>query len=735
VPAAGGAASRDHIVVALRFRPFAQGGNPAFPWRVSGGEVETEDAPLVAYKFGKRASRPHARSHALALGTDASPTRARADQVFMPDATNTAVYEAVARPIVGQFVDGFNGTVFAYGQTASGKTHTLLGTASDHGVIPLAVEDLFRRIAAAPDRLFLLRVAFFEIYNEDVFDLLAGASPKSKVKLQVRQAKDQFVVQGLTEKVATSAAEVAQLVEQGTRNRAVGVSNLNEHSSRSHSIFRIVLESGARAVEGPGGGGGSGGKSRGAIRGPVKLSELNLVDLAGSETLVDRFGADQQRETKFINLSLSQLKTVISALANHNSFIPYRDSTLTKILSNSLGGNARTAVLCTASPDPQHGRMTRGTMQFGSMAKTIKNRAHVNEVFDDDARVMLRQYRQKIEDLEAKLHSFQDVDAQRRKLQADYQALMDQLQQLRAREEEQNRLEALARQWHLPTPKGGGGGEEAKGIGEEELRDLNDAMAALARRNVELTEQLARREAEKLRAEEEIMAKQRQLEDERLKLEDRETRLSELARQKSELEAAEEEQKKKLEHFKREIAERGIDTDSYLARLIDDYERKIKQLEDEIEFRGVQKMTLEEEVSRLQRRLATAERLLEEQSRSAAISLQLEGRGKQQTQQTPPSPQQQPPPPPPPPPTPPPPPLPPRPPHQPPPPPPPSPSPPAAAATGAGAGSEEELRKQLSRAKVDAAKARIEYERQIRALREENASYALQLRELGVRRG
>lgn len=282
---------------------------------------------------------------------------------------------------------GVNGTIFAYGQTSSGKTHTMQGDSTHPGVIPLAIKDVFDNIGTTPDREFLLRMSYLEIYNEMIRDLLTPEHDNLKIHETVDR---KIYVGNLTEEIVTNADDVFQLLAKGEGNRHVGVTNMNERSSRSHTIFRMVIESRERNVDDP----------RSSMSAdPVKISCLNLVDLAGSER-VGHTGAEgiRLKEGGHINKSLLTLGTVIKKLSDGNdSHIPYRDSKLTRILQPSLGGNARTAVICTITPACGHVEESLSTLKFASRAKSIRNTPEVNEVINDEAQ--LKRYRREIETL------------------------------------------------------------------------------------------------------------------------------------------------------------------------------------------------------------------------------------------------------------------------------------------------------------------------------------------------
>ncbi|CAK1551612.1 unnamed protein product [Leptosia nina] len=283
------------------------------------------------------------------------------DKVYDKAVQTSEVYNDIAKPIVKAALAGFNGTIFAYGQTSSGKTYTMTGTDESPGIIPLAVSNLFEMIKDIPDRDFLVRVSYVEIYNESLTDLLDS---EKKVKIQ-------DTLQGLkvdtTEKLTTSPEEVLNVMKEGKANRQTASTNMNDESSRSHSIFQITIESRKHS---------DGEESVGT----VNVSQLNLVDLAGSER-AGQTGATGLRfiEGTHINRSLSNLALVIKQLSEgQNKHVNYRDSKLTRILQNSLGGNAKTSIICAVTPAAVE--ETISTLQFANRAKSIKNRPEINAV-------------------------------------------------------------------------------------------------------------------------------------------------------------------------------------------------------------------------------------------------------------------------------------------------------------------------------------------------------------------
>ncbi|XDV27912.1 hypothetical protein PO909_031357 [Leuciscus waleckii] len=284
------------------------------------------------------------------------------DRVFQSNTSQEQVYTACAQQIVKDVLGGYNGTIFAYGQTSSGKTHTMEGNLHDTdamGIIPRIVQDIFNYIYSMDENLeFHIKVSYFEIYLDKIRDLL----DVSKTNLSVHEDKNRVpYVKGCTERFVCSPDEVMDTIDEGKSNRHVAVTNMNEHSSRSHSIFQINVKQENTQTE-------------------QKLSgKLYLVDLAGSEK-VSKTGAEGAvlDEAKNINKSLSSLGNVISALAEGSAYVPYRDSKMTRILQDSLGGNCRTTIVICCSPSSYNEAETKSTLMFGQRAKTIKNTVSVN---------------------------------------------------------------------------------------------------------------------------------------------------------------------------------------------------------------------------------------------------------------------------------------------------------------------------------------------------------------------
>ena len=284
------------------------------------------------------------------------------DGVFGPDSQQEGIYQAVAASTVDDLFVGFNGTIFAYGQTGAGKSFTMMGVLDDGalaGVIPRATRHIFATIDEAPtDVSFKVSVSYLEVYREVIRDLLDTRN----TNLAVRESKTRGTyVEGCATIGVATEAEVHQVIQLGDAARAVGATNMNAHSSRSHSVLIIKVEQQSSS-------------------GAVKTGVLNLVDLAGSER-AGKTGASGQRmeEAKKINQSLSALSNVISSLADGKAHIPFRDSKLTRMLQQSLGGNCKTALVVACSPHDDNSAETLSTLRFGQRAKAIKTKVKVNE--------------------------------------------------------------------------------------------------------------------------------------------------------------------------------------------------------------------------------------------------------------------------------------------------------------------------------------------------------------------
>ncbi|XP_019167258.1 PREDICTED: kinesin-like protein NACK1 [Ipomoea nil] len=364
----GGQRSKeDKIMVTVRLRPLnkkEQSAKDNVAW-------ECIDEHSIVYK-----PMPHERSP--------QPTSFFTfDKVFGPNSLTETVYEEGVKTVALSALMGINATIFAYGQTSSGKTYTM------RGITEKAVNDIYTHIMNTPEREFRIRISGLEIYNENVRDLLNSDSGRN-LKLLDDPEKG-TMVEKLVEETASSDQHLRQLISICDAQRQVGETALNDTSSRSHQIIRLTIESTLR-------------ESSDCVRSFV--ASLNFVDLAGSER-ASQTNADgiRLREGCHINLSLMTLTTVIRKLSvgKRSGHIPYRDSKLTRILQHSLGGNARTAIICTLSPASSHVEQSRNTLFFATRAKEVTNNAQVNMVVSD--KQLVKHLQKEVARLEAELRT------------------------------------------------------------------------------------------------------------------------------------------------------------------------------------------------------------------------------------------------------------------------------------------------------------------------------------------
>ncbi|KAJ3321206.1 Kinesin-like protein kif3a [Boothiomyces sp. JEL0866] len=361
---------KESVKVILRCRPFSEKEKQAGHSNIVQMDTKSGTVTIVDPRSDRGPGDP--------------PKTFTFDHVFDHTCTQTEVYSMTARDIVDCVLQGYNGTVFAYGQTGTGKTFSMEGIRDVpelRGIIPMAFDHIFGYIKHAGAKTqFLVRASYLEIYNEEIRDLL---NLKSK-KLDIKERADTGVyVRDLSTFVIQNVEEMDQLMTVGNKNRSVGFTEMNATSSRSHSIFTITVEASETDENG---------EQR------LRAGKLHLVDLAGSERQT-KTGAtgDRLKEATKINLSLSALGNVISALVDgKSSHIPYRDSKLTRLLQDSLGGNAKTLMVATMSPASYNYDETISTLRYANRAKNIKNKPKVNE---DPKDAMLREFQEEIKRL------------------------------------------------------------------------------------------------------------------------------------------------------------------------------------------------------------------------------------------------------------------------------------------------------------------------------------------------
>ena len=285
------------------------------------------------------------------------------DRIFPPTSNQESIYNFGVKGIINSVLDGYNGTVLAYGQTGSGKTFTMQGDMSNplnHGIIPRMIDHVFEFIHSQEGSEFMIKVSMIEIYQEKIRDLL----DLTRVNLPIREDSIKGIyVDGCSERYVGCPTDVYSALETGSNNRAQAATNMNEHSSRSHSIFILTINQNNKK------------------EGFSKVGKLYLVDLAGSEK-ISKTGATGHtlEEAKIINKSLTTLGRVINNLTDGKSqHIPYRESKLTRVLQESLGGNSKTCLIITCSPSVYNESETLSTLRFGERAKKIKNKPKINK--------------------------------------------------------------------------------------------------------------------------------------------------------------------------------------------------------------------------------------------------------------------------------------------------------------------------------------------------------------------
>ena len=353
----------ENIKVVVRCRPFSK------------KEVDKGFKPIVRINSGQ---------HQVALlkdQEDPDPKCFSFNSAYAWDCTQQDIYDDAGRPIVQAVLEGFNGTILAYGQTGTGKTYTMEGVVDNEehkGIILRSFDHIFAYISTVKDKEFLVRASFLQIYMEDVFDLLGDP----KKKLHVRQLEGDIQVVGLSSHIVKSPKEITELLMRGKNNRAVSATAMNAQSSRSHSVFTVVVEQNS--------------EEKG-----TRVGKLHLVDLAGSERLSKTEATGQQaKEGAKINQSLLSLGNVISALVTGAKHIAYRDSKLTQLLQDSLGGNAKTVMIATLGPASYNYDETLSTLLYATRARDIKNAPKVNQ---DPKDALLGQLRDKIAMLKKQL--------------------------------------------------------------------------------------------------------------------------------------------------------------------------------------------------------------------------------------------------------------------------------------------------------------------------------------------
>lgn len=396
--------------------------------------------------------------------------------MFATHDNNAKVYDSSAKRLVRRVMEGYHGTVFAYGMTGTGKTFSMQGTATSPGVIPLAITDIFSYIRETPSREFLLRVSYLEIYNEKIHDLLSpppagsgpGAPQQEEIKLR-EDAKRGVYASPLKEEIVQSPTQLLRVIARGDNARRTSSTQFNARSSRSHAVVQIVVESRERIP----GSGAMGDKRVGLVPGGVRVSTLSLIDLAGSERAAET--KERRTEGSHINKSLLTLGTVIARLSGDKDkdgkptdkdgkHLPYRDSKLTRLLQGALSGDSLVSILCTvqigsagsAAAMTTHIGETLNTLKFASRAKNniVSHAKKAEEALgaggDGGARVLLERYRMEILELRGQLQgqqhkSVDDEDEKEREKEAEQRHEEQMLEMHLARTALKERIEHLNR--------------------------------------------------------------------------------------------------------------------------------------------------------------------------------------------------------------------------------------------------------------------------------------------------
>ncbi|KAF2671781.1 kinesin-domain-containing protein [Microthyrium microscopicum] len=324
------------------------------------------------------------------------------DGVFSQAADQVMVFDEVVTPVLDEVLRGLNCTIFAYGQTGTGKTYTMSGDITDQdplpeaaGIVPRVLHELFARLDALPNSPKsgtapenTVRISFIELYNEELRDLL---STEDSIKLNIVSGDNKkgstTYVQGMEETYITNARKGVQLLRLGSNKRQVAATKCNDLSSRSHTIFTISVQSKHTTDSG---------------EEHVSTGKLNLVDLAGSENIKNS-GAEKKRATEagLINKSLVALGRVINGLVDRTSHIPYRESKLTRLLQDSLGGRTKTCIIATLSPARSNLEETLSTLDYAFRAKNIKNKPQINQIIPK--KTLLKEFTLEIEKLKSEL--------------------------------------------------------------------------------------------------------------------------------------------------------------------------------------------------------------------------------------------------------------------------------------------------------------------------------------------
>nr|XP_041573749.1 kinesin-like protein KIF14 isoform X1 [Taeniopygia guttata] len=436
------------VIVAVRVRPF------------SNREKTENSFPVISMSGSETIVQNPSTNQVYSFSYDFSFWSFDKDHPNF--ASQAMIYKTLALPLLERAFEGYNACLFAYGQTGSGKSYTMMGFDEDRGIIPRLCEDLFNQIAQMDKEqvLYHLEMSFFEVYNEKIHDLLVFKAENGQKKQQLRVREHPVLgpyVEGLTVNVVRSYSDIQSWLELGNKQRATAATVMNDKSSRSHSVFTLVMtqtkiefvneEQCDRRL----------------------TSYINLIDLAGSECCTKaQTTGERLKEGVSINKSLLTLGRVISALSKQSqngkkTFIPYRESVLTWLLKESLGGNSQTTMIATVSPAASSTEETLSTLRYAKQACSIINIAKVNE----DMNVkLIRELKAEIEKLRAAQKSALNTDREK------YRRYLQEITSLRVELHQQERnMAEMQRAWKEKL-------EQAEKRKLEDIKELQKAGIA-----------------------------------------------------------------------------------------------------------------------------------------------------------------------------------------------------------------------------------------------------------------
>ncbi|XP_050833237.1 kinesin-like protein KIF14 [Serinus canaria] len=436
------------VIVAVRVRPF------------SNREKTENSFPVVSMSGSETIVQNPSTNQIYSFSYDFSFWSF--DKSHSNFASQAMIYKTLALPLLERAFEGYNACLFAYGQTGSGKSYTMMGFDEDRGIIPRLCEDLFNQIAQMDKEqvLYHLEMSFFEVYNEKIHDLLVFKAENGQKKQQLRVREHPVLgpyVEGLTVNVVRSYSDIQSWLELGNKQRATAATVMNDKSSRSHSVFTLVMtQTKVEFVN----------EEQCDRR---LTSHINLIDLAGSECCTKaQTTGERLKEGVSINKSLLTLGRVISALSKQSqngkkTFIPYRESVLTWLLKESLGGNSQTTMIATVSPAASSTEETLSTLRYAKQACSIINIAKVNE----DMNVkLIRELKAEIEKLRAAQKSALNTDREK------YRRYLQEITSLRVELHQQERnMAEMQRAWKEKL-------EQAEKRKLEDIKELQKAGIA-----------------------------------------------------------------------------------------------------------------------------------------------------------------------------------------------------------------------------------------------------------------